>query len=82
MRYPPVDPGLQFVIPNDTKDPDAARLTPHAVGISVCSNDRNPGAGEGIRTLDPNLGKVLISLSGAIQLYPTALHITDNYEKI
>jgi hypothetical protein len=35
------------------------------------------GAGEGIRTLDPNLGKVLLGLSGAIPFYPTALHTTD-----
>jgi hypothetical protein len=34
---------------------------------------RKSGAGEGIRTLDPNLGKVLLDLSDAIQLYPTSL---------
>ena len=28
------------------------------------------GAGEGIRTLDPNLGKVVLGLSGTIQIYP------------
>jgi hypothetical protein len=31
------------------------------------------GAGEGIRTLDPNLGKVADSLSGGIPRYPTPL---------
>jgi hypothetical protein len=34
---------------------------------------RKSGAGEGIRTLDPNLGKVLLDLSGTIPLYPTSL---------
>jgi hypothetical protein len=41
---------------------------------------RKIGAGEGIRTLDPNLGKVLINLSGVIQFYPTTLHTTDSFK--
>jgi hypothetical protein len=32
------------------------------------------GAGEGIRTPDPNLGKVLLGLTGAIRAHPTPLH--------
>ncbi|MFL4989361.1 MAG: hypothetical protein ACJ8C0_13540, partial [Microvirga sp.] len=31
---------------------------------------RNFGAGEGIRTLDPNLGKVVHSISGAFPVFP------------
>jgi hypothetical protein len=34
---------------------------------------RKSGAGEGIRTLDPNLGKIALELFGSIPEYPTAL---------
>ena len=35
------------------------------------------GAGEEIRTLDPNLGKVPRAISGASRIHPEALHISD-----
>ena len=41
---------------------------------------RKSGAGEGIRTLDPNLGKVLVCLSGDIRDYPALPRMLDIYD--
>ncbi len=63
--FPPASPAL---VPGSGKQKTAPKDRFNTV-ISL----RKSGAGEGIRTLDPNLGKVALELFGGILEYPTAL---------
>jgi hypothetical protein len=61
----------------DPSDGHSKQKRPRRAVLIFLKSLRDFGAGEGIRTLDPNLGKVVIGLSGAIPFHPTTLHATD-----
>jgi len=63
--FPPASPALA---PGTGKQKTAPKdRSKHLIFL------KKSGAGEGIRTLDPNLGKVVDSLSGGIPRYPVSL---------
>ena len=84
MRHRAVHLGGRLVLaPPLTDDSVDTKWTPFATNENA-ANWRRPliqwvihrklGAGEGIRTPDPNLGKVMLDLSGAIRAHPPTQH--------